>query len=37
MGGNAIGRINSQKLKSMRAALKNDYNSRMIETPLHAA
>lgn len=37
MGGGPIGRINQQKLNSMRAALTNDYNSRMVETPLHAA
>jgi len=33
-GGNALGRINQQKLNSLRAALKNDYNSRLIKTPL---
>lgn len=37
MGGDRIGRINQQKLKSLQAALQNDYNSRMIKTPLHAA
>ena len=37
MGGNSLGRINQQKLNGLRAALKNDYNSRMIKTPLHAA
>ena len=37
MGGDMLGRINQQKLNGLRAALKNDYNSRMIETPLHAA
>lgn len=37
LGGNQIGRINQQKLKSLRWALKNSYNSRMIKTPLHAA
>lgn len=33
-GGSALGRINQQKLNSLRAALKNDYNSRLIKTPL---
>ena len=37
LGGNQIGRINQQKLRSLRWALKNSYNSRMIKTPLHAA
>ena len=37
MGGDALGRINRQKLNGLRAALKNDYNSRMIKTPLNAA
>nr|DAN84867.1 MAG TPA: hypothetical protein [Caudoviricetes sp.] len=32
-GGNQIGRMNKQKLKSLQWALKNDYNSRMIKTP----
>lgn len=32
-GGSALGRINQQKLNSLRAALKNDYNSRLIKTP----
>lgn len=36
-GGNALGRINQQKLNSLRAALKNDYNSRLIKTPLHTS
>lgn len=36
-GGNALGRINKQKLRSLQAALKNDYNSRLIKTPLHSA
>lgn len=36
-GGNALGRINKQKLRSLQAALKNDYQSRLIKTPLHAA
>lgn len=30
-GGDALGRIKMQKLRSFRAALKNDYNSRIIE------
>lgn len=34
IGGDNIGRIKQQKLKSFRAALKNDYNSRPIITPL---
>lgn len=37
LGGDQIGRINKQKLKSLQWALKNDYNSRMIKTDLHAA
>ena len=37
LGGNQIGRINKQKLKSLQWAIKNDYNSRMIKTPLHSA
>lgn len=37
LGGTQMGRINQQKLKSLQWALKNDYNSRMIKTPLHAA
>lgn len=36
-GGDRLGRINKQKLNSLRAALKDDYNSRMIKTPLHGA
>lgn len=32
-GGDALGRINQQKLNSLKAALKNDYNSRTIKTP----
>lgn len=36
LGGDMLGRINQQKLNGLRAALTNDYNSRMIETPLHA-
>lgn len=34
MGGDSLGRINKQKLQSFRAALKNDYQSRKIKTPL---
>lgn len=34
MGGDNIGRIKQQKLNSFKAALKNDYNSRPILTPL---
>lgn len=37
LGGTQIGRINQQKLKSLQWALKNDYNARVIKTPLHAA
>ena len=36
-GGDSLGRINKQKLKSLEAALKNDYNSRMIKTNIHTA
>lgn len=36
-GGDSLGRIKQQKLNGLRAALKNDYNSRMIKTPLKAA
>lgn len=36
-GGDQIGRINKQKLKSLQWALKNDYNTRMIKTPNKAA
>lgn len=36
-GGNQIGRMNKQKLKSLQWALKNDYNTRMIKTPNKAA
>ena len=36
-GGDKLGRINKQKLNGLRAALKDDYNSRMIKTPLHGA
>ena len=34
LGGNSLDRIKQQKLKSFYAALKNDYNSRTILTPL---
>ena len=37
LGGNQLQRINKQKLKSFRQALKNDYNSRLIKTSLHSA
>ena len=36
-GGDSLGRINRQKLNSFKAALKNDYNTRLIKTPDHAA
>ena len=36
-GGDRIGRMNKQKLKSLQWALKNDYNTRMIKTPNKAA
>ena len=36
-GGDSLGRINQQKLRSLQAALKNDYNSRLIKTPKKAA
>ena len=36
LGGDQLGRINKQKLKSLQWALKNDYNSRLIKTPLHS-
>ena len=36
MGGDNLGRIKQQKLKSFKAALLNDYNSRTIKTPLGA-
>ena len=32
-GGDQIGRMNKQKLRSLQWALKNDYNTRMIKTP----
>jgi len=34
LGRDSLGRIKQQKLKSLHAALKNDYNSRTILTPL---
>ena len=36
-GRDSISRINKQKLRSLRAALRNDYNSRMIKTPKKGA
>lgn len=36
-GGDQIGRMNKQKLKSLQWALKNDYNTRMIKTLNKAA
>lgn len=36
-GGNALGRINRQKLRSLQAALKDDYQTRFIKTPLHSS
>lgn len=36
-GGDSLGRINKQKLKSFQSALKNDYNSRLIKTPKKVA
>ena len=36
-GGDQIGRMNKQKLKSLQWALKNDYNSRVIKTPNKSA
>ena len=36
-GGDQIGRMNKQKLKSLQWALKNNYNTRMIKTPNKAA
>ena len=32
-GGNQLGRINKQKLNSLKLAMKNDYNTRFISTP----
>lgn len=37
LGGDQLSRINKQKLQSFRAALKNDYNSRLIKTDKHAS
>ena len=37
LGGCQLRRINKQKLASLRAALRNDYNSRLIKTQLHDA
>lgn len=37
LGGDQLSRINKQKLQSFRAALKNDYNSRLIKTNKHAS
>jgi hypothetical protein len=37
LGGDQLSRINKQKLQSFRAALKNDYNSRLIKTDRHAS
>lgn len=36
-GGTQLERIREQKLRSLKAALKNDYNSRMIKTQKHSA
>ena len=36
-GGSQNDRIRKNKLRSLRAALKSDYNSRMIKTPRHSA
>lgn len=35
-GGDQLGRINKQKLRSLQQALKNDYNSRPIKTDNHS-
>lgn len=35
LGGDQLGRINSQKLRSFQEALKNDYNTRYIKTKYH--
>ena len=35
LGGDQLGRIKRQKLESFRWALKNDYQTRMIKTPIH--
>ena len=32
-GGDQLGRLNQQKLRSLRSALKNSYNARQIKTP----
>ena len=37
LGGDQLSRIKKQKLRSLRWALKNDYNSRLIKTPIKAA
>lgn len=37
LGGDQLSRINKQKLQSFRAALKNDYNSRLIKTDKRAS
>lgn len=37
LGGNQLGRINKQKLRSFQAALKNDYQTRYIKTDNHVA
>lgn len=37
LGGNQLDRINKQKLRSLQAALKNDYQTRYIKTENHAA
>ena len=36
-GGSQLNRINQQKLRSLQAALRNDYNSRLIKTPVYDA
>ena len=36
LGGNQLERIKKEKLDSLRWALKNDYHTRMIKTPLHS-
>lgn len=36
-GGDQLSRINKQKLRSLRSALKNDYQSRTIKTPKRGA
>ena len=36
LGGNQLDRIKKEKLDSLRWALKNDYHTRMIKTPLHS-